>query len=1110
MALNDFTSLRSPVRWLTVTPMLQRLGKLALFALLTLTFTSYAVDTPVPAYPSLPSVAQSTVQTSSQTSSQTPNAEAARLAQADADVLLAKVNAENAQQVTAANDGGASDNASGSPSANGDIAAKIKILNALFEKQLIGIGAVAQSLPATWLADDFEPEADRKRLEGRLQTLLEQQAASDSVDAKLQLSVDFMRLQLQWLHASAQQRKQLLADAISKKFIVDNEQDSRQNLASAKTEARELAKNTQHIQQALAVTADERQLKLLSIRLTIENQFTVLNQLRQQLGAIQANFSAEVKSWQLTSADIGEAIENEYFRPGSQDFSSSRLKLRQLLAQSNSVVRTQSGFVEKYFVQTTVINDLSQVPTVQVRDTDNDAARDLIQQIQQKRITFQLEYDRYLRDKTVQIWQAVVWQQRYRDELLALRGLLITKVIADYAFVINQSEPVLVELETVASSVSFWLWRSAFQSTHAEQLANQQFRFNKLTHVFRLVLMCGLIGWLFFRRRQIILVCRKVLLNQFSHPKIVKFFRWLMNVFSDLYIFIVLLFAGNIAVDLSISLGFEAAAYALPMLNHVVIFFLLFGLVDYISPLLSQRQLRKQKFADDVAALEAVFEYLPKVYLLYWLISGLGSIVLSTMLSVNLSSFYLDKILVVVAITIMFVGVWRNRLAWREMNTKANTSQRWREISQQSEDKFWEPLVLMFGGGVGVYRVAWRILAERLTELEMTRSFQAMLSRAIIERQHRRYAAQLNASRFPEPYWQAFDFRKAAEPNWYVARSDIDETLDKAYTEWCDNGGATRILICGDRGVGKSEVIAQFVRKHQLTYLHSRIHTGDTSVAEICHRLSSELLDGRPINSGAELIQALNTLPPSVIALENVENCLLRKVDGFQAFSFIIDLLLQTSARHMWIATFTSYAWSIARQGVRGATCFSEVIYMSGVSEEQLKSLILCRHHQYHQGAPSFQQLQVKAATQLTEPQQLALEEKNRNLYFRILWDYTRGNPRQALYYWKASLFLHQEKLSIKLFDVPEQRVLENLSDVTLMTLAALIEHNGLTLKGLTQVLNDDEDNVRRRIEELVPHGIVFSFDEGERAGWHVESFWTRAVENYLLKRQFLFKGHQL
>jgi predicted HTH transcriptional regulator len=114
------------------------------------------------------------------------------------------------------------------------------------------------------------------------------------------------------------------------------------------------------------------------------------------------------------------------------------------------------------------------------------------------------------------------------------------------------------------------------------------------------------------------------------------------------------------------------------------------------------------------------------------------------------------------------------------------------------------------------------------------------------------------------------------------------------------------------------------------------------------------------------------------------------------------------------------------------------------------------------------------------------------------------------LYYWKASLFLHQEKLSIKLFDVPEQRVLENLADVTLMTLAALIEHNGLTLKGLTQVLNDDEDNVRRRIEELVPHGIVFSFDEGERAGWHVESFWTRAVENYLLKRQFLFKGHQL
>lgn len=989
---------------------------------------------------------------------------------------------------------------------------QVALLTALFEKQLVGIDSLTQVLPETWLTQDFAPENERKIWETKLQGLLELQGQSAQQPATdLQLQIEVVRLQLQWLHATALQRKQLLADAISKKFIADSEQDSRENLSTAKTEAQQLQKNTQGIEQALRTADDERQIRLLSIRLALEQQFSALNLSRQYLGKVQSDFSAEVKAWQTTSADIAEALENDFFRPGSQDFSSSRRKVRTLLAQSNNAVRTQADFLQRYFPKEVVIEDLAQIPTVQIRDSDDAATRELIQDIQQKRITFQLEYDRFIKDRASQIWQTIQWQQRYRQELAELRGQLIEKVIADYAFVINQSEPVLVELDTLASNVSFWLWRSSFFSAHAEELSSQQFRFNKITHIFRLVLMIGFIGWLFFRRREIIKVTRRWLCQQFSHPKVLRFIRWLMNVIADLYVFIVLFFAGNLAIDLAISFGVSEAKYAADVLNQVVLFFLLFGLVNYISPLLSQRHQRKAQFAKDVAAVEAVFEFLPKVYLYYWLMTSLVSILFSKSLNTNLSSFYLDKLLMIIAICVMFAGVWRDRQAWRKMNEQANTSLRWREISQRSTDKIWEPLVLVFGGGIGVYRVAWRILADRLTELEMTRSFQAMLSRAIIERQHRRYAAQRNASRFPEPYWQAFDFRKAAQPDWYVSRTDVDETLREAYQEWQQQGTATRILLCGDRGVGKSEVIAQFVRSEQLTYLHARIHTGDTSVAEICHRLSVELLDGRPINSGAELIQAINALPKSVIALENVENCILRKVDGFQAFSFVIDLLLQTSGQHMWLTTFTSYAWSIARQGVVGANCFSDVIQISGVSEEQLKSLILCRHNQFHQGEPNFNELQIKSSAKAAEQQQQQeIAEKNRNLYFRILWDYTRGNPRQALYYWKASLFMHQNQLSIKLFDVPEQRVLENLSDVTLMTLAALIEHNGLTLKGLTQVMNDDENSIRRRIEELVPHGILFSFDDGERAGWHVESFWTRAVENYLVKRQFLFKGATL
>ena len=78
------------------------------------------------------------------------------------------------------------------------------------------------------------------------------------------------------------------------------------------------------------------------------------------------------------------------------------------------------------------------------------------------------------------------------------------------------------------------------------------------------------------------------------------------------------------------------------------------------------------------------------------------------------------------------------------------------------------------------------------------------------------------------------------------------------------------------------------------------------------------------------------------------------------------------------------------------------------------------------------------------------------------------------------------------------------------MLLAGLIEHNGLTLRGMQEIMNCPEATVRRHIEELTPYGIVFSLENDDSCGWHVESFWTRAVENYLEKRQLLFKGAAL
>lgn len=987
---------------------------------------------------------------------------------------------------------------------------KIAVLKRFYEKNLVGVVLLKQALPPQWLSEDFDFNLVREQYEATLQSLLSdgaspQQAGVDR--SKIEQQIELQQLYVQWLHFSPQQRKQLITEAQAKKIVRENEEQANKNLAAASSAAEVQAENTESIEQALQQAQSEREVKLLSIRLQLENNFSLINAQRVILSEVQKKFSDSVRLWQSTATDIREAIEDESFTPGARDFSLSRIQIRRLLHESNLQVRSRSAFSEHYFGAKELGKLLEGIPSVQVRDTDSDVLRNLVGDIQQKRIALQFEYDSYLKAKALLVWGIVEWQMSYRQELVDIRSQLIAQVIEDYAFVLNNPEPIAVEFETLVSSVTFWAWKNRFLSENEKFLASKQFRFNTVIHVLRLLLLLTVIGWLFLRRNEILRNLKRWALAQTENKKTSRFILWVFELIKDLYVFFVFLFMGKIAIDFSVSLGFTAAQYLLPLLNHIIIFFFLTGLVNYISPLLSQRQVRGKKFENDAVALESVFEFIPKLYLYFWLASGIASVVFFGFLQTNLLQYYLINLFGLIALIVLFVSVSRNRHTWRLVNDQASTSMLWHSLSEKSRGKFWEPAVLLLGGGLGVYRVAWRILGERLAALEMTRSFQAMLNRAIIERQHRRYAARLDSERFPDNYWRAFDFRVPAEPSWYVDRKDAEEVLNTAYISWKDEKVAVRVLIYGDRGIGKSELIAQFVRTHQITYKHARIHTGDTSIDDVCARLSHDLLGVGETLEPEQLIDAINALPPSVMALENIENCLLRKVGGFETFSFVIDFLLRTSERHMWITTFTSYAWAIAKQGVVGANCFSDVIAINGVNESQLTALILNRHNELHSVSPDFTQLKIPSKNTKAAARQDDLAEKSQSLYFRILWDYTRGNPRQALYYWKASLLWNDNSADVKLFDVPEQKVLEGLSDITLMILAALVEHNGLTLAGLTRVMNIPENIIRRRLEELVPHGIVFLFEDGERAGWHVESFWTRAVENYLVKRQFLFNG---
>ena len=859
----------------------------------------------------------------------------------------------------------------------------------------------------------------------------------------------------------------------------------------------------------------EKEKRLKAELSEIDHYVRIANQHLSELAGGPKRIATDKNNWKKFKESALYALEDETFVPGSQNFAAFRAGIKDRIVESNQRVSSQAVFLSYYQlgVYQRRSNEFDAVPAL--RDNDPSEIKDLIKAVDENLEKLAELENTIAEQGGVLFLNSLRWEEDYRSQLFDLRGSMINEVIVGGAFALNNIDPLMLELNSLTSNFKFYFFKKSLVD-RGQNSAKHLITFSFVREVFKLCLLAGFIIALVVFRRRLFAKLRKWTLSKQYTRKWRLFLLGCVDLSRELFIFLILLLIGQLLIKVLVRAGVDFANLFTPILNVVVIFFLVLGAINFITPKLSHRARREVKNVKEVLAMETVFKLVPTVYLLYWLTSGVLQSVLLQALNQSLLEFYGTKLLVVLFSLVLLVCIWFERNEWRLVNDKATRSEFWMHLSQRSLGRLWEPLVLLAGGGLGVYRVAWRILAEQLTEVEMAKRFQAMYSRALLERQYRKSMRIIDQAWFPEHYWLSFSFQTPAETSWYVRREEPEVVLQEALKRWQQEQRGHRVLLCGDRGVGKSELIRKFCAANQIEALRVELKVGNTSISGLCEQFSKTLLTDVAANDPESLVDAINRLPASVISLENFENTMLRKVGGFDGFAFVLDLVLQTSHRHYWLCTCTSFAWTIAKQAVTGSNCFSDLIEVKGMTETQLRTLILNRHFANNNKAPDFGLLSTsipetthsRSGRNVWSSQEQ--EEKNTELYFRILWDYTRGNPRQALYFWKSSLQWSDDLVSVQLFEVPEQRVLENLADSTLMLLAALIEHNGLTQEGLAEIMNISHEAIRRRLEELAPYNVLYRIENGELTGWHIESFWVRAVENYLEKRQFLFRGKNL
>ena len=978
------------------------------------------------------------------------------------------------------------------------------ILRDFFAVNLDDPNALAKALPKAWLEANADLNEARKTAEAKLLALRNRDEINDEQQSEIELLV----LQIQWLRLSPQARAKQLAEINSREIAVNNERKGAQLITQARQESAQATVVQTELTAQAEITLDERKANLLKQRLALEAQKQALATAKQQMGEIQFSFAERFNQWKTLESEIYQAIE-----ASSQDYLQYRPRLRQLLRESNARIATRERF-EQYALPTSIADKIEGVDRIDVtaRSGDSEDVKQLVQDIYQASINLATAYELFQRERETLLVQQIKWEKDYRKNLLITRGKIIER-IKQFPFSYDSSEPLLQEGRTILNDIRLVVW--SFETLYIK--ANTTNDRTLLQTLSRYANLGQLL--IFFALTVLLLIKKNIVLTQIN-----KFLqRWLSKRFSrwknmtielleGLYIFLVLLLLGSLIIQFGLELGFDFLSVFSPLLVIALYFFLGWGFVDFLRPIISQRRFRNainSSNHEESRAIEDIFETIPKLILLYLLIDALSYRLLYDWLNENFLSDTLTTTYQIAFILVLLAWVWQNRIQWRLVAHKAVETPWLDRMIDRSSDKLWEPLVLIFAGGLGVYRVAWYLFKARIGELAFARSFQAMLSRALLERRQRNSTVRVVQERFPIGYLNDFNYETRAHPEWHVERREASEHLNIAHQRWQEEKFGTTTLLVGDRGVGKSELIYQFLREHQIQAIECKLQPGDITLNQVLITLSKQLFASPPLDIN-EFRSQLLELPPNVILLENLENAILRQIDGFDTFTTIIDLVMATSGHHLWLVTFTTYAWTIAKRAVPGADCFSQYLFLHGMNETEIKQLVLRRH----QGKPKLKlnfsnlSLEVNKHPQKKLSQQ-ENEARRQNLYFRILWDYTGGNPRQALYFWKTSLEFTDGEAKVNLFEIPEQNVLEQLRDKSLMLLAALVEHNGLTLPGLSKVMNEPQNNIRRWIEELAPYKILYSFGEAgqDNYGWHIESFWIKTVETYLVKRQLLFRG---
>lgn len=324
-------------------------------------------------------------------------------------------------------------------------------------------------------------------------------------------------------------------------------------------------------------------------------------------------------------------------------------------------------------------------------------------------------------------------------------------------------------------------------------------------------------------------------------------------------------------------------------------------------------------------------------------------------------------------------------------------------------------------------------------------------------------------NKLPEEYLERFTLYELQNKDSLRGRENGLLSLERAYENW--NIVKSPLLVVTNPGEGATSLL------HASTYIYPSAkilesHEAIDTYQKLIAHLKKVLQIDEEFRNLKELKDHIVAQEEEqIIVLENIERLFIRKINGFNLLEDFLLFLHATKKYVYWIISINKYSFYYLNRVKYFSSHFPYVITLNPIANEELRADILARNEGYTLVYLKPSKITKKFENQLKKLSKEKRQEALKEVFFKNLFDFAKGNMSKAILYARDSAFKVKDKtVYIKPYVSKE---IENLNLNDLFILEAIFQHRALTIHELNVVLRNSNRQSRLTIEKLLEKNLI-------------------------------------